>query len=81
MHFAAYPANVTLWTGDTEAESFQVQPGVNKLFKPLTPNSYIRGTVQRNGVTVIDFAPSTFWYTTTPTTYNFNAFTAYRAEL
>lgn len=80
VHFAAYPATVTLFNGDYGSQSFDVQPGVNKLFTPLSPNTYIRGMVQRNGVTILDFSPSTYYFTEYPTTYNYNAFTAFDRE-
>lgn len=78
--FATAPATVTLYTSDTTSQTFQVQAGVNKLSTDLTPGGYMRGTVQRNGQTVIDFRPQGYTFNANPQTYNYNAFTAFTSS-
>ena len=75
--FATQASTVTLWTSDTNSQTFQVPAGVTKLSTPLTETGgYMRGTMVRSGTTIIDFAPSAYYYQHNPSTYDYNAFTA-----
>ncbi|KIP05382.1 glycoside hydrolase family 71 protein [Phlebiopsis gigantea 11061_1 CR5-6] len=75
--FATAPGTVTLHTSDTTSQTFSVTAGVNKLSTNLTPGGYMRGTLARNGQTVIDFTPQGYTFDANPQTYNYNAFTAF----
>lgn len=75
--FARAPCDVDLWTSDTNTQTFTVPAGVTKLSMPLTETGgFMRARLRRNGAIVTDFAPSNYFYQSTPQTYNFNAFTA-----
>lgn len=74
--FATAPGTVTLYTSDNNSQTFNVNAGVNKLNMPLTPGGYIRGTMMRNGQTVIDFRPDGFTFNANPPAYNYNVFAA-----
>lgn len=74
--FATAPATVTLYTSDSNSQTFTVQQGVNKLSMMLTPGGYMRGTVTRNGQTVLDLRPQGYTFNANPDVYNYNAFTA-----
>ena len=78
--FATAPGTVTLYTADNVQQTFQVQAGVNKLQTDLTPGGYMRGVLERNGQTVIDFRPQGYNFTANPSTYNYNAFTAFTSS-
>ncbi|KAI0086496.1 glycoside hydrolase [Irpex rosettiformis] len=77
--FATAPGTVTLHTSDSASQTFQVQPGVNKLSTQLTPGGYMRGVLERDGQTVIDLKPEGYSFTANPQAYNYNAFTAFAA--
>lgn len=74
--FATAPATVTLYTSDSSSQTFSVEAGVNKLSTLLTPGGYMRGTVVRDGQTVLDLRPAGYTFDANPETYNYNAFTA-----
>ena len=74
--FATAPATVTLYTSDSNSQTFDVQAGVNKLNMLLTPGGYMRGTITRNGQTVVDLRPQDYTFDANPSSYNYNAFTA-----
>lgn len=75
--FATSPGSVTLYTSDTNSQTWSVPAGVTKLSLPLTPTGgYMRATLTRNGVVVTDFAPPGYYFQPKPPNYNYNAFTA-----
>ncbi|OCF33259.1 hypothetical protein I316_05000 [Kwoniella heveanensis BCC8398] len=66
-------AEVTLTSGGS-SQTFTVSAGLSKLKIPLSAGS-ISGSITRSGSTVASYdAGSSFTYTTTPSTYNFNYF-------
>ncbi|WVQ97182.1 hypothetical protein IAU59_004292 [Kwoniella sp. CBS 9459] len=66
-------AEVTLTSG-SNTQTFTVSAGLSKLKIPLSAGS-ISGSITRSGSTVASYdAGSSFTYTTTPTTYNYNYF-------
>ncbi|KAF9559027.1 hypothetical protein CPC08DRAFT_763569 [Agrocybe pediades] len=69
--FAAAPATVVLECGSS-TNTFQVNPGVNKIKIPLSPGKM---TVQmsRNGQTIINYTPNDYTYISNPVLYNYNA--------
>ncbi|KAI0670819.1 glycoside hydrolase [Trametes maxima] len=73
---ATAPGTVTLATADCVSQQFSVQRGLNKVNMTLTPGGYMRGTLERNGATVIDLKPSGYKFDPNPAVYNFNAFVA-----
>lgn len=76
MVFATAPSTVTLYTSDSNSQTFNVKAGVNKLSMPLTPGGYMRGTIARNGQNVVDFRPDGYTFDANPPSYNYNAFAA-----
>ena len=78
--FATAPATLTLHTSDTTSQTFQVTTGVNKFSMDLTPGGYMRGTLVRNGQTVVDLQPQGYTFDANPQTYNYNAFTAFASS-
>ncbi|KAF8798939.1 glycoside hydrolase family 71 protein [Phlegmacium glaucopus] len=70
------PSNVTLSTSPTTSKTFQVPAGLSKLALPITPGGIMKGTIERNGQTIVELNPNEFTFQGSPTTYNFNAFVA-----
>lgn len=68
------PANVTLTCGPSTSTT-RVPAGTTKLKLPLTANCAVSSTITR-GAKNTTFAPSGMVFSTTPATYNFNAFVA-----
>ncbi|KAI0335934.1 glycoside hydrolase [Cubamyces sp. BRFM 1775] len=82
--FAAAPANATLATADTVNTTFQIDStGLYLYNTSLTPDGYMRGTLERDGEVVVDIMPPPEEYTfrTDPSSYNFNVFVALGAAL
>lgn len=77
--FATAPADVTLATSASNTQVFSVPAGVTKLSVPISAGDGMRGTLTRNGQKVVDVQPSTFSFSGSPATYNYNAFVAYNA--
>ena len=50
---------------------------MNKFQTALTPGGFMRGTLVRNGQTVVDLRPQNYTFDPNPQTYNYNAFTAF----
>ncbi|PSR74813.1 hypothetical protein PHLCEN_2v9527 [Hermanssonia centrifuga] len=74
--FATANSTVTLYTSDSTSQTFNVNAGVNKISTDLTPGGYMRGTIVRNGQTIVDFRPDGYNFTANPQAYNYNAFAA-----
>ncbi|KAF9452895.1 glycoside hydrolase family 71 protein [Macrolepiota fuliginosa MF-IS2] len=70
------PSTVILSTFDNNAQQFQVPAGLSKLSVPITPGGTMKGTIQRDGKTVVELSPKEFTFQGTPTSYNFNVFVA-----
>ena len=73
---ATEPSEVTLETSDSSKKTFNVPAGVTKLAIPITPGGTMKGTVVRNGQTVVELNPTEFTFEGSPKTYNYNAFVA-----
>jgi glucan endo-1,3-alpha-glucosidase len=75
---ATAPGQVTLSTTATDAKTFDVTPGVNKLSIPIAPGGNLHGVLQRDGATVVELAPAAteFTFDGAPQTFNFNTFVA-----
>ncbi|TFK40779.1 glycoside hydrolase family 71 protein [Crucibulum laeve] len=73
---ATAPSTVTLATSPTTSQTFNVPAGVSKLSIPITAGGTMKGTVQRDGKTVVELAPKDFTFQGAPQAYNFNAFVA-----
>ena len=59
----------------SDAQTFPVTAGVNKLQLPLVPGGSMHGTLTRAGATVIDLAATNFTFNPNPAAFNYNAFT------
>ena len=70
------PSNVILTTSPTSSKTFQVPAGLSKLSLPIFPGGTIKGTIQRDGQTIVELNPTNFTFQANPPTYNFNAFVA-----
>lgn len=80
--FATSAGQVTLYSSDTNSQTFNVNAGVTKLSFPLTETGgYMRATLTRNGVVITDFAPPDYFFQPNPPNYNYNAFTAGSPDL
>ncbi|KAF7365193.1 hypothetical protein MVEN_00390900 [Mycena venus] len=75
---ATAPGSVTLSTTATDAQTFDVQAGINKLSIPIAPGGNLHGVLSRNGGTVVELAPpaTDFTFNGAPQTFNFNTFVA-----
>ncbi|KAH9945573.1 glycoside hydrolase family 71 protein [Amylocystis lapponica] len=69
------PANVTLTCGTTTQKT-SAPAGLTKLKLPLTKNCSVQATVVRGSTTSVNFVPAGFTFSTSPPSYNFNAFVA-----
>ncbi|KAH0831955.1 glycoside hydrolase family 71 protein [Lanmaoa asiatica] len=74
--FATSPANVTLSTSSTESQTFPVTTGVTKLSLLINAGGYMKAVLQRNGQTIVNLQPESFYFNPSPSSYNFNAFVA-----
>jgi glucan endo-1,3-alpha-glucosidase len=75
---ATAPGSVTLSTTATDAQTFDVQAGINKFSIPIAPGGTLNGVLSRNGANVVQLAtPGTdFTFNGAPTTFNYNTFVA-----
>ncbi|KAG8214499.1 glycoside hydrolase family 71 protein [Butyriboletus roseoflavus] len=71
--FATSPATVTLSTSSTESQTFQVAAGVSKLSLSISAGGSMKAVLQRNGQTIVDLQPESFYFNPSPSLYNFNA--------
>ena len=72
---ATADGQLTLSSTDTDAQTFDVKAGVNKLSLPIQPNGFMHGVLTRNDQTVIDLKPDGFTFNPNPPAFNYNAFT------
>ena len=75
---ASADGQLTLSSTDSDAQTFDVKAGVNKLSLPIAAGGFMKATLTRNGQTVLDFQPEGFTFNLTPATFNYNAFVAGR---
>ncbi|KAI0310822.1 glycoside hydrolase family 71 protein [Amylostereum chailletii] len=73
---ATSPGQVTLQTSDTNSQTVDVVPGVNKLSIPISAGDTMYAKLVRNGQTVVELKPDGFSFNGSPPSYNFNAFVA-----
>ncbi|KII85452.1 glycoside hydrolase family 71 protein [Plicaturopsis crispa FD-325 SS-3] len=69
------PASVTLACGSS-TNTTQVPAGLSKLSLPLSGDCSVTSTVSRTGSSPVTFAPEGFKFSTSPPSFNFNAFVA-----
>ncbi|KAF8895521.1 glycoside hydrolase family 71 protein [Infundibulicybe gibba] len=70
------PSTVTLSTSASSTQTFSVPAGLTKLSMPISAGGFMKGTIQRDGKTVVELNPTTFTFQGSPKSYNFNAFVA-----
>ncbi|EDR13362.1 glycoside hydrolase family 71 protein [Laccaria bicolor S238N-H82] len=70
------PSSVTLATSPTTSTTVNVPAGLTKLTMPISAGGTMKGTITRNGQTVVELNPTGFTFQGSPKTYNFNAFVA-----
>ena len=70
------PSNVILSTSPTTSQTFQVPAGLSKLSLPIFPGGTMKGTIERDGQTIVELSPSNFTFQANPPSYNFNSFVA-----
>ncbi|KAJ7675798.1 glycoside hydrolase [Mycena polygramma] len=75
---ATAAGSVTLSTTATDAQTFDVTPGVNKLSIPIAPGGTLTGVLSRNGQNVVQLATpaADFTFNGSPQTFNYNIFVA-----
>ncbi|TFK64615.1 hypothetical protein BDN72DRAFT_254871 [Pluteus cervinus] len=73
---ATQPAIVTLSTSNSSSQTFNVPAGVSKLSMPISAGGFMKGSIVRNGQTILELNPAQFSFSANPKTYNFNAFVA-----
>ncbi|RDX53305.1 glycoside hydrolase [Lentinus brumalis] len=73
---ASADGKLTLSSTDSDAQTFDIKAGVNKLSLPIQPNGFMHGVLTRNDQTVIDLKPDGFTFNPNPTAFNYNAFVA-----
>ena len=70
------PSTVTLSTSSTNSRSYNVPAGLTKLSVPISAGDTMKGTIQRDGQTIVELNPPEFTFQGSPQSYNFNAFVA-----
>ncbi|KAK0187984.1 glycoside hydrolase family 71 protein, partial [Armillaria mellea] len=70
------PSSVTLSTSDSSSQTFDVPAGLSKLSVSISPGDTMKGTIVRDGQTVVELNPDSFTFQGSPQTYNYNAFVA-----
>ncbi|PBK97687.1 hypothetical protein ARMGADRAFT_961288 [Armillaria gallica] len=70
------PSSVTLSTSDSSSQTFDVPAGLSKLSVPISPGDTMKGTIVRDGQTVVELNADSFTFQGSPQTYNYNAFVA-----
>jgi glucan endo-1,3-alpha-glucosidase len=73
---ATADGTVTLSTTNSDAKTFDVKAGANKLSIPISAGGGMSATLTRNGATVASVKPD-FTFNGSPPNYNYNAFVAY----
>ncbi|CAK5274285.1 unnamed protein product [Mycena citricolor] len=74
--FLTDAAKFTVYCGASSNSVSASSGGLVKLKLPLKSDCSVSALIERNGDRVVDFAPANFDFSTTPSTYNFNAFVA-----
>jgi glucan endo-1,3-alpha-glucosidase len=70
------PSSVTLTTSPTSSKTFDVPAGLSRLALPIFPGGTMKGTIERDGQTIVELNPTNFTFQANPPSYNFNAFVA-----
>ncbi|KAF8231711.1 glycoside hydrolase [Tricholoma matsutake] len=70
------PSTVRLSTSSTNSKTYNVSAGLTKLSVPINAGDTMKGTIQRNGQTIVELNPPEFTFRGSPQSYNFNAFVA-----
>ncbi|KAF5340761.1 hypothetical protein D9611_007495 [Ephemerocybe angulata] len=75
---ATAPGTLKLSTGNGQDKSMDIPKGVSKQSIPISAGGTMKGTIERDGKTVLELAPTKeeFMFQGSPKTYNFNAFVA-----
>ena len=73
---ATSPSTVTLSTGPSSSQTFNVPIGLSKLSIPISAGGTMYGKIERNGNTIVELDPD-FTFDPNPTTYNYNALAAF----
>ena len=73
---ASADGQLTLSSTDSDAQTFDIKAGVNKLSLPIQPGGFMHGVLTRNDQTVIDLKPDGFTFNPNPPAFNYNAFVA-----
>lgn len=73
---AKEPSTVVLSTSPSNAQTFKVPAGLTKLSISITAGGTMKGTIERDGRTVVTLNPPEFTFQGNPKIYNFNAFVA-----
>lgn len=76
---ATSPSFVTLSTGPSSLQTFNVSSGVTKLSMPISAGGTMYGKIERGGNTIVELDPP-FTFDPTPTTYNYNAVVAFASS-
>lgn len=76
---ATSPSMVTLSTGPSSSQTFNVSSGVTKLSIPISAGGTMYGKIQRDGNTIVELDPQ-FTFDGNPTTYNYNAMVAFASS-
>ena len=72
---ATADGSLTLSSTDSDAQTFPITAGVNKLSLPIQPNGSLHGVLTRNNQTVIDLQSTNYTFNPNPSAFNYNAFT------
>lgn len=70
------PSTVTLTTSPTTSQTFNVPAGLSKLSLPISAGGTMKGTIERDGQTILELSPQNFTFQANPPSYNFNFFVA-----
>jgi glucan endo-1,3-alpha-glucosidase len=73
---ATSPSKVTLSTGPSSSQTFDVPSGVTKLTIPISGGGTMYGKIERGGNIIVELDPD-FTFNPNPTTYNYNAMVAF----
>lgn len=73
---ATSPSKVTLSTGPSSSQTFDVPAGVSKLSVPISAGGTMYGKIERDGNSIVELNPQ-FTFDPNPKTYNYNAVVAF----
>lgn len=76
--FAALPGTVTISTTSdpSKGKSFDVLPGITQLNVPLVPDGTMSAELSRAGISILKVTPKDYKSSSSPPSYNYNAFIA-----